>query len=1233
MNLTFNDVMNKDTLSPSLITLRSNLETEYDNSTYKLTGGTSPSDDGFEIQLVFSATDLNAIKSRFGLAVANTTTYITFTADTIQDSAGLSVERVELNNEFSASIVIPDTTSPQLDGFTVDLNEEVLILVFSEVVDMHTFDTSQITLQSRKNYQNATIYNLTGGITFEERTALSVTIELTDPDLNEIKRLQDLLTNRSDSFISITEALVKDTNDNPVVEIPMIDALQASEFKKDMVRPILEYFSLDLNKGVLSLTFDETVNSSTLNISLIVIQNSFNANDDDTVYQLKSGSVSTSTSDLDGDHVLFVNISNSDLNEIKSRLELGTGKDNTFIRLLENAVEDISKNGISEIENGAAIKITNFTEDQNSPELTRFDIDLSNDQITLTFSESVLPETFDPLSLTLLANQSSSIQYQLKSSNTSSPIGPIIVINLSKEDSDAIKSIAELANDNSTTYISVQEDLINDTVSIPVISIPPTEALRTAGYIEDNIPPRLQCTTLDMDDGLLILTFDEPVDPFSLHMNQIILSESNNSNNTFNFTYSSTSSPAGLTILANISNSDLNMVKENLDLARDNTSTYFSLSNTAITDTSGVGVVSISINEANPACEYIADTTKPELDSYDIFMIDKKLPLIIKLYFSESIDIEKFSPTSITLLSSSNISDNGATEYTITSASYTMKDTAVLEIKTTEFDFSGIRLVPPILESQNSTYLSIPDSSFYDIEGNPGIGISKTSALKVSELDVDLTSPDLLEFNLDLNSGELLLTFSQAINPSTTNFTYLTIQSTEDSENISYTLTGGNGTINDIDEPNILKIKLKDEDLNAIKSNRELAISKSTTWISALSGFIKGTTGTPSSLVPITRARPIVQFTPDFTRPALNSFSVYIDSMIVILTFSESVSLSTFEAEQITFQNSQSNPSTEYTLTGGNSTLHKNNVLILVLSEEDQNNLKALTDLFTDVNDTYLSATAQLIEDATGNALVPIRDYDAKKASFFEEDMEQPYLVEFELDLRYNQLLLTFDETVNPETMQVSAITLYNDDENYTINFTLSDESEPTSILTSEVVVKLSRYDAGEIKSLDLCSDADNCFLTHTSELVRDIINRFVIERNLTDILQASDVIKDDQPPVLQSFDIDMETGIVTFSFSEPVKASSINFTAITFQSFYEYPTYEVQLTNGTLITKDDGLDIRFQLDDDDFINIQSSAHICVTKGTCYITFKSGLIEDLAGNNIVGVADGTTWSCSIWIHS
>ena len=1158
LDLTFDDVVDVNTLQASSITLRGDPDVSTPNNTYMLTGGSAISSSGFEISVALLPDDLNAIKERTALATNDNDTYIQVNPGLIADIGG-SLLQVRLGeNTYQADQLVPDTSPPEIVDFTVDLHAGLVMLVFSEVVDVRTLNTSRITLQN--DAINATaMYTLTGGTPVPNDTAVQLSIYLTEDDLNLINRIENLATDTDSSYLTITDGFVTDFNNNEIENIT--EGLPSSAFRMDMLPPTLTGYDLDVNMGILQLTFSETVNSTSLNVSAITIQNSPFITDTSDFYNLTDGNVTTLTSDVEGDHILLVELTEDDLNELKARLDLATAREDTFITVADGAVVDSTGNAVRYTTD--PVQASNYTVDTTPPELISYSLNLNNDSISLTFSETVLPSTFNPEGITILSSPTGRINYTLSSSVTTSPIGPIITVQLSEEDSVAIKSNPNLGRPN-TTYLSITPTLIQDAVLLAVgnISVENSIPLQLDDFTSDIRPPMLQCFTLDLNADRLVLTFSESVDISSLDASSISFQSSNDSDIT---SYRLTGAVVNIfdTIVLStmieieFATTDINAIKVNLQLAVSRNSTFIVMSSGTITDSSGNGIQPVLSSDAFRACNFTPDERSPELLAYDLIMIDGVLPVIIMLRFSEPVSPATLQPTTITF-HNNRVAGPGVLNYTLTNGVISTENSSLITINMTEFDFSAIKLLAPLLEIRNSSYLSIANSAFFDLYDNPGIGISDQEALQVDISQLNFATPTLLSFKLDLNEGLLGLTFNEEVDEMSLNLTLITIQNSENSRNVSYKLTSSRSVV--LSEPTIVNVQMSQLDVDSIKSNTELAVSRETTWISASSGFIRGINGNPSTLIPENRAIRVSQYTPDFSRPELVSFDFYLNSGIVSLTFTEAVRLSTFEPSQLTFQNRRLSPTRSYTLTGGNVSQPAQNEVSLQLSETDQYVIKSLTDLLVSDNTTFLSVTSQLIEDVGGNALQPIRPFEALNVSFFGEDMNRPYLRSFVIDLSREQILLTFNETVNGQSLNPADIQLVNDDVNATINYTLqsSTSGNESSALVS---VQLSTLDASEIKRLNICSVPENCYLTHTEQLVVDIIGMMVSERNITDPLQAEDVIPDRIGPRLVGFDLDVNDGIVTLLFSEAVDVDSLDYGIV--KSRYEGNKNDITRVDG----------------------------------------------------------------------
>lgn len=96
-------------------------------------------------------------------------------------------------------------------------------------------------------------------------SVLSLTINTAD--LNNIKLNSNFATNINNIYLSATSLAILDTSSNPLLAVTT--RIPPDVYTADTGGPMLDRFSLDMNTGTLTLTFDEIVVPSTLNVRII----------------------------------------------------------------------------------------------------------------------------------------------------------------------------------------------------------------------------------------------------------------------------------------------------------------------------------------------------------------------------------------------------------------------------------------------------------------------------------------------------------------------------------------------------------------------------------------------------------------------------------------------------------------------------------------------------------------------------------------------------------------------------------------------------------------------------------------------------------------------------------------------------------------------------------------------------------------------------------------------------
>ena len=250
-------------------------------------------------------------------------------------------------------------------------------------------------------------------------------------DLNEIKFLTELAISYTTTYLTAESLAIRDMKSLNLVMINTTNALQVDYFTADQTPPTLTRYVLDLDLGLLHLTFHETVNITTLNFTGLTVQvvpdiSVFNVsnnstNTTDTEIDIGSGSgagsgiqIPINISSYDSCQILFFRLTGGyvltsinspeltfifttdDLNDIKRETCLATVETNTYLSIDEGSILDMNDNEIESIGQNSARMASQVIPDDTPPNLERFDLNLTTEIITLHFDETVDVSTLEP---------------------------------------------------------------------------------------------------------------------------------------------------------------------------------------------------------------------------------------------------------------------------------------------------------------------------------------------------------------------------------------------------------------------------------------------------------------------------------------------------------------------------------------------------------------------------------------------------------------------------------------------------------------------------------------------------------------------------------------------------------------------------------------------------------------------------------------------------------------------
>ena len=310
---------------------------------------------------------------------------------------------------------------------------------------------------------------------------------------------------------------------------------------------------------------------------------------------------------------------------------------------------------------------------------------------------------------------------------------------------------------------------------------------------------------------------------------------------------------------------------------------------------------------------------------------------VLSIYFVETIDVSSIDFTGITLQRLFNAT-SAAEQHSLTGGvRLSREDSTRISILLNVSDLNEIKR-KKIGENSNSSYLVVERGFIVDMNDQPVRPLlNGISALKVKNYTADSTPPILETFELDVNSGELILVFDETVRrESVVPSRYELLSADNASVAVVHSLKFESVAIGN--DSTRIKILLGKEDQDDVKRLTALATSLSTTFVRVLEGGVEDMVGNGVQTSPPIRAS---LFVADTSSPTLVSFSVNMDSKEIVLTFSETVNASSVRPIGITLYGT-SNRTDGYTLTGGTVTPSNDPVIIVKLDDFDFNEIKKL---------------------------------------------------------------------------------------------------------------------------------------------------------------------------------------------------------------------------------------------------------------------------------------------------
>jgi hypothetical protein len=510
---------------------------------------------------------------------------------------------------------------------------------------------------SIKSQDGSSGYTLTASSTASlDSDQLQITVQLSDADLNQIKSNTAIGTIAGDSVLQVAPVFAADTTGNPLTEVAFGDTKIPEPFVPDQTPIEIISVTIDLGTGIITIICTEAVDESQLVYVLFSFLSSPTGSDRSRRAGHHRVFFSAAGSDASVDPlnptVLVMQLGSVTINSVKAELDLCTTTANCFLAVGGGAIAGFD--GLPNVVLSPSAPLGGITiiRDFVPPKLLTFALDMDEMAVTLSFDETVDASSFDKSTLeiqnaegdvVLIAAADPTAVYPERGTVSEANLATIIV-RLDSNDGNQIKAVTTLGTDVENTYVMISAETVKD-MSDNAIDVHP--AMKAISVTLDTTPPVLEGATLDMNIGVLTLTFDETVDTETLVEDSLVIQGlQTDGTNSIPLAVSGTRQDY-VEVRIQLATDDLNALKQNTGVATEASTTFLTIAGDAIKDMNHVGIEPINALSTNAfdMLGYVKDETKPSLEKFFLNMTSGTLRLV----FSETVDVDTLSIDHITL--------------------------------------------------------------------------------------------------------------------------------------------------------------------------------------------------------------------------------------------------------------------------------------------------------------------------------------------------------------------------------------------------------------------------------------------------------------------------------------------------------------------------------------------------------------------------------------------------------
>lgn len=642
----------------------------------------------------------------------------------------------------------------------------------------------------------------------------------------------------------------------------------------------------------------------------------------------------------------------------------------------------------------------------SGPTLNSYIIDMNSGEIVLTFSEPIDPSSMDITGITISGARGTTdpdLYHQLSSTSVLSVDSPNTArIMLSDADIDALQSRPSVATTPSNTFFSMERRTVTDRSNrhIMVQQISSTNALPPQTYVSDTTPPVMTSFMLDLDSNTMALTFSELVSALGPFTHGLQLSSQRDPTSggvSYNLTYNEPRVPASRVIRFNLSLADSTFLESTPGIATSGGDTYLSAPGGIVADTSGLLSIELTPLSAHAVIE---DTSPPSVVSFGLDLNTGTLDIL----FDDPINVTTFNPSAVTLQSA--IAQRPMQWHTLSLESRSLYSNVTIyqmvQVVLSDSDLNQIKRIRSLCTDRHNCYMTTTTSVARHVNGIFSNAIPNGRGLMAAVFTQDQTPPQLVSWILDMNRGQITVTFSETVDITTLQYNQLILRNMSSSFGSSDTGLSLFSEVSPADASSVFTMQLRSSDVMRINRIIMLGTNVNNTYLQVNPGAIRDMN--LNNLVAMRlQASDVI---PDTTSPTLRHFLLNVYTGVIRLLFDEVVNVTSFNASGLTLTNRASAPTERYTLTGGSISYDTDRLTFieLTLNDADVMAINNNPNLANSRDASYMTAVAQTIQDMSQNQLTPILDNSALLAFTYVDSLR-------ELSFQYSKYYVSEGQT------------------------------------------------------------------------------------------------------------------------------------------------------------------------------------------------------------------------------